>query len=227
MNTSWLPSRRTLLRGAFVIACLPVLQGCFPLVALGVGAGAVMIADRRSSGAYVDDEIIEWKTKSLISQHFGSINHVNITSYNRNVLLTGEVESENARAEIQRLAATVPNVRAIINELVVAPPSPMSARSNDSFITTNVKTRFIDGNKFSANHIKIVTEANTVFLLGIVTHAEGEAAAEIARSSRGVNKVVKVFEYVDESSVRRNPNVAPRATTSSDAVPIDDLPEAP
>jgi osmotically-inducible protein OsmY len=225
MNTAWFPSRRALLRGAFIAACLPVLQGCFPLIAVGIGAGAVMIADRRTSGAYLEDESIEWRTKSLFSQHFGTLNHINATSYNRNLLLTGEVESDNVRAEAQRLAATVPNVRSIVNELIVGPASTMSARSNDSLITTNVKTRFVDGSKFSANHVKIVTEAGTVFLLGIVTRNEGDAAADIARASKGVNKVVKVFEYIGEGDAQRIDET--NRTNPPPATSDDTPPEAP
>jgi osmotically-inducible protein OsmY len=224
MKPSWLPSRRNLLRGAFALACVPVLQGCFPLIAVGIGAGAVMVADRRSTGTYVEDETIEWKTKGVLDQHFGTLNHFVIISYNRNVLLAGEVENEGVRAEAHRLAATVANVRSIVNELVVAPASTTSARSNDSFITTNVKTRFVDSGKFHANHVKVVTVANTVFLLGIVTRSEGDSAAEIARSSKGVARVVKVFEYVAESDAgyidEANRNPPPAAVSG-------DLPEAP
>ncbi|MDR3088074.1 MAG: BON domain-containing protein [Azoarcus sp.] len=200
--TRFLTVRRTLLFSAFATACVPLLQGCFPLVAGGIVAGAVMVTDRRSSGAYLDDESIEWKTKNLIGKHFGSINHVNVTSYNRYVLLTGEVENENVRNEVQRLAGTVANVRAIINELVVGPPSSVGNRGNDGLITSNVKTRFLNNDKFSANHVKVITEANTVFLLGIVTREEGDQAAEVARTSQGVKKVVKVFEYINADEAR-------------------------
>ncbi|MDR1423010.1 MAG: BON domain-containing protein [Azoarcus sp.] len=197
MKTSLFSPRRAVLFGAFCAAALPLLQGCFPLVAGGVVAGAVMIADRRTSGTYVDDQSIEMKAGSLIKQHFGTLNHVNVTSYNRNVLLTGEVRDEQTQAEIQRLAGTVANVRAVTNELVIAPPSSLGDRANDAMISTNVKTRFLNDGKFHANHVKVITEAHTVFLLGIVTHAEGDEAAELARSSSGVQKVVKVFEYID------------------------------
>jgi len=194
--------RRALLAGAFAIAGITLLQGCFPIVATGVGSGALMVADRRTTGAYVDDEAIEQKALSLIGQHFGNKNHVNVTSYNRNVLLTGEVQDENARAEVQRLTGTVANVRAVVNELVVGPPSSISSRTNDTFITTNIKARFVNNKVFSVNHVKIVTEANVVFLLGIVTHAEAEKAAEIASASKGVKKVVRVFEPISESEAK-------------------------
>lgn len=197
MKPSLFSARRAVLLGAFFAATVPLLQGCFPLVAGGVVAGAVMIADRRTSGAYVDDQSIEMKVGSLIKKHFGTLNHVNVTSYNRNVLLTGEVRDEHAHAEIQRLAGTVANVRAVTNELVIAPPSSLGDRANDTVISTNVKTRFLNSGKFHANHIKVVTEARSVFLLGIVTRAEADEAAELARTSNGVQKVIKVFEYID------------------------------
>ncbi|MDR2925607.1 MAG: BON domain-containing protein [Azoarcus sp.] len=195
-------ARRALLAGAFAIAGVTLLQGCFPVLAVGIGASALIAADRRTSGTYVDDESIEWKVSDLIRKHFGTINHVNVTSYNRSVLLTGEVQNESVSAEMQRLAGTVQNVRGVANELVVAPPSTLTSRSGDSAISTNVKSRFLTSKDFSANHIKIVTEAGTVFLLGIVTRAEGDAAAEIARTSKGVKRVVKVFEYIGETEAQ-------------------------
>lgn len=195
--------RRRLLLGLAAAAALPLLQGCFPVVATGVGAGAALISDRRSSGAYVEDEGIEWKVASRIRDRFGSTVHVNITSYNRNVLLTGEIPNDSVRAELDRLVASVENVRGVINEVVVAPNSSLTARGNDTLITSNVKARFVDAQRFSAHNVKVVTEANVVFLLGIVTRAEADAAAEIARTSQGVRKVVRVFEYISEDEARR------------------------
>ncbi|MDR2030778.1 MAG: BON domain-containing protein [Azoarcus sp.] len=202
MNVPMLSGCRALLLGTLLAAGVPLLQGCFPIVAAGIGAGAVMIADRRTSGTYIDDESIELKAASLVHQHFGGINHINITSYNRNVLLTGEVQNEDVRERVQRLVGGMINVRAVVNELNIGSPSQMSARGNDVLITSNIKTRFVGNGSFAANHIKIVTEAGTVFLLGLVTRAEGDAAAEIARTSKGVSKVVKVFEYISEGDAR-------------------------
>lgn len=201
MNTS--RTRRTLLAGLVTAAALPLLQGCFPVVATGFGAGAMMISDRRSSGTYVEDEGIEWKASSRMSEHFGTINHINATSYNRNVLLTGEVQNESVRAEAERLVAGIENVRGIINELTIGPASSVSARANDSLITSNVKARFVDGNRFSANHVKVITEANVVFLMGLVTRKEADAATEIARTSQGVKKVVRVFDYISDEEAHR------------------------
>ncbi|MDR2014741.1 MAG: BON domain-containing protein [Azoarcus sp.] len=209
-------ARRVLLVGMIVIAGLPLLQGCVPVMFAGIGTTALVVSDRRSTGAVVDDEAIEWKTADQMRQHFGSLNHINVTSYNRNVLLTGEVQDENVKTEAERLAGAVTNVRAVVNELVVAPASGLASRGNDSAITANVKARFLPNKVFSANRVKVVTEAGTVFLLGIVTLAEADHAVEIARTSKGVDKVVKVFEYINESEAqtmdsRKNDSSPPEA----------------
>ncbi|HRP22916.1 MAG TPA: BON domain-containing protein [Thauera sp.] len=204
--------RRALLLGLAAAGALPLLQGCFPVVATGVGAGAAMVSDRRTSGTYVEDESIEWKVSSRIRQRYGNTVHVNVTSYNRNVLLTGEAPNETVRSELDGIVAGVEHVRGVINEVVVGPNSTLSARANDALITSNVKARFVDAQRFSAHHIKVVTEANAVFLLGIVTRAEADAAAEVARTSQGVRKVVRVFEYISDEEARRldNPTGARR-----------------
>lgn len=196
-------SRRTLLLGLGAAATLPLLQGCFPLVAGGVGAGAAMVADRRTSGAYVEDEGIEWRTSSALKDRLGDAVHINVTSFNRNVLLTGEAPSEAHRAEAERVAGGIANVKGIVNEIQVAGTSSLTSRGNDSLITSKVKARFVDSAQFSANHIKVVTEAGTVFLLGIVTRREADAATEVARRTDGVRKVVKVFEYITDQQARQ------------------------
>ncbi len=185
-----------------VAVLLPVLQGCIPLVVAGAGVAALSVTDRRSTGAQLDDEAIEFKMSSRVRENFGSAQvHVNATSYNRRVLLTGEAISEEFKAKLGDLARDVPGVVSVVNEIQIASNSSASARSNDGLTTSNVKTRmFADaGGKFNANQIKVLTEANVVYLMGIVTPAEGDAAAEIARTSQGVQRVVKVFEYVDKA----------------------------
>jgi osmotically-inducible protein OsmY len=207
------PARRALLIGAFALSGATLLQGCVPAMFVGVGAGALMATDRRTSGTYVEDESIEWKASNLVRQHFGSINHVNVTSYNRNVLITGEVQDEHTSAEIQRLVGTVSNVRGVANELVIAPPSSFQSRSNDAGITTIIKAKFVNNKVFVPSHVKVVTEAGSVFMLGLVTQAEAEHAEEIARTSSGVKKVVRVFEYIGEddprANIRRNEDAPP------------------
>jgi osmotically-inducible protein OsmY len=204
--------RRGLMLGLASLGVLPLLQGCFPVVATGVSAGAAMVSDRRTSGTYIEDEGIEWKVSSRIKQRFGDAVHVNVTAYNRNVLLTGEASSELIRGELDGVVAGVENVRGVINEVVIGPNSTLSARANDALITSNVKARFVDAQRFSAHHVKVVTEANVVFLLGLVTRAEADAAAEVARTSRAVRKVVRVFEYISDEDARRldNPTGARR-----------------
>jgi len=173
------------------------LQGCFPVVAAGAGAGALMIDDRRTSGAYIEDEAIEDKSNSRISNQFKDTVHVNVTSFNRNVLISGEAPSEADKIEIGRIVAGMPNVRNVNNELVIAGLSSFSSRSSDSLITSDVKFRFLRDKRFGANHIKVVTENGTVFLLGIVKHAEADAATEVASTTGGVQRVVKLYEYLD------------------------------
>ena len=202
-NKTLQASRRTLLLGLGAAATLPLLQGCFPLVAGGVGAGAAMVADRRTSGAYVEDEGIEWRTSSALRDRLGDAVHINVTSFNRNVLLTGEAPSEAHRAEAERVASGIANVKGIVNEVQVAGTSSLTSRGNDSLITSKVKARFVDSAQFSANHIKVVTEAGTVFLLGIVTRREADAATEVARRTDGVRKVVRVFEYITDQQARQ------------------------
>jgi len=196
-------TRRTFLLGLTAATALPVLQGCFPLVAGGVGAGAAMVADRRTSGAYVEDEGIEWRAASALRDRMGDAVHVNVTSFNRNVLLTGEAPSEAHRAEIERVVSGVSNVRGITNEVQVAGIASLTSRSNDSVITSKVKARFVDAATFGAHHVKVVTEASTVYLLGLVTRREADAATDVARTTSGVRKVVRVFEYITDQEARR------------------------
>lgn len=179
-----------------LILLTPALPGCVPAVAVGAGAGAAMAADPRSTGTYIDDEGIELKASNLIYDKFKDNDkiHVNITSYNRNVLLTGEVPAEAAREEIGQLARSVTGVREVSNEIVVAPAATFSSRSNDTYITSKVKGRMIDAQKFPVNRVKVVTENGVVYLLGLVTPREAEDAVTIARTTSGVKKVVKVFE---------------------------------
>ena len=191
------------LRSTLLLAvAIPLLSGCFGAVMVGAGAGALVLADRRPSETYVMDEGIELRVSSRISEKFGDRAHVNVTSYNRTVLLTGEVPDAAAKTEAGNLASGVPNVRAISNELVVAGTSNLGGRANDSLITSKVKGRFIDHAKFAANHVKVVTEAGTVFLLGLVTAAEADAAVEVARTTAGTLKVVRVLEIISPEQAR-------------------------
>lgn len=201
-----LPSLRVLVLSAACAALAPALTGCVPVAAVGVGTGVLVFSDRRPTETFIADEAIETRAANRINEKFGDRAHVNVTSYNRAALLTGEVPSEAAKAEAERIAATVPNVRAITNELLVAGTSSFGGRSNDAYITSKVKARFLDANKFSPNHVKVVTEGGTVFLLGMVTQRESDAAVEIARTTGGVQKVVRVFDVIAEEEARRLDN---------------------
>ncbi|HQU89918.1 MAG TPA: BON domain-containing protein [Denitromonas sp.] len=195
--------RRTVLTLALVAGVVPALQGCFPLVATGVGTGALMVSDRRSSGAYVEDEAIEWKAAAQIKEKLGDHVHINVISYNRNVLLTGEAPDAGMRDQLPRLISVVPNVRGVTNDVQVAGHSSLTSRSNDTLITSKVKARMIDSASVQANQIKVVTEASTVYLMGMVTQQEADAATQVARTTDGVKKVVRVFEYINDAEARR------------------------
>ncbi len=191
---------RTLL---LLVAAAPSLTACFPAAVVGVGAGALMIADRRITETYLADEGIEMRAAQRIREKFGTEAHVNVTSYNRMLLLTGEVPSAAVKEEVQKVVSTVPNVKSIANELLIGPPSSLSSRSTDTYITSKVKARFVDYNKFAPNKVKVVTEWGTVFLLGLVTQREADDAVEIARTTGGVQKVVRLFEIISEDEARR------------------------
>ncbi|MES2554477.1 MAG: BON domain-containing protein [Pseudomonadota bacterium] len=185
--------------GSLLVAAMATqLTACFPVVAGGVAATGVMAADRRTSGTYIEDQSIELKAKKNIVDNIGAANiHVNVTSYNRNVLLTGEVINEAAKTKAEAATKAIDNVRTITNELTVDENSKFTERNNDTYITSKVKASMIKENRFPANYVKVVTEAGTVYLMGIVKHKEADDAVEIARSIEGVNKVVKVFEYIE------------------------------
>jgi len=146
---------------------------------------------------FVEDEAIENKAQFAVGDRYGGRAHVNVTSFNRMVLLTGEAPDEKARQEIEKMTRAVPNVRSVHNELAVGPPSSFAARSKDSYITSKIKARFVEVGNFSASHVKVVTEASIVYLMGMVTHGEADAATQIARSTSDVVRVVRVFEFID------------------------------
>jgi osmotically-inducible protein OsmY len=194
---------KPLLTAILLAAALPALQGCFPVVATGVAVGVLAVTDRRTVGTQTEDETIEWKVSSRIKQELGDKMHINITSYDRKVLLTGEVPNEQAREAVGAIATKAENVAGIYNELQVAGNSSLSARSADAFITSKVKTRFIDANQFAPNHVKVVTEAGVVYLLGVVNEREARAAIQVTRTTDGVRKVVNVMQVVPETETRR------------------------
>ena len=142
------------LRGyALIAASIPFISGCFGVAAVGMGAGALLISDRRASETYVTDEGIELRANNRLRENYGSKEHVNVTSYNRMVLLTGEASSAEAKASIEKLISGVPNVKSISNELAIAGASSLGGRSNDTYLTSKVKARFVDAKQFSAHHV--------------------------------------------------------------------------
>lgn len=188
-------SLEAVIRTMATMAVLGVsLAGCVPAAMVGGGAAVLAAQDRRTSGTQIEDEGIELRAGNRISERFGDKVHVNLTSYNRTVLVTGEVPDAASRAEIEKIVLAVPSVRGVTNELQVAGISSLASRGSDSFITSKVKARFIDNGRFNPVHVKVVTEASVVYLLGQVTEQEAAAAVEIARTTGGVRKVVKVFE---------------------------------
>ena len=177
---------------------LSVLQGCVPaIIAAGVGASAMVATDRRSTGAQADDPSIELKINTAAGSSYGNDIHVNVLSFNATVLLTGEVPSKAILDDIVKVAQTTDRVKKVDSYLVIGPNAEMSTRTNDSYVTSKVKARFVESEKFSATHVKVVTERGVVYLMGIVSRAEGVDAAQIAATTTGVGKVVKIFEYTD------------------------------
>ena len=183
----------------FAAVAAPILvSGCVPVIVAGAAGTALVATDRRSAGAQLDDTTIETNIGQYANSRWGDRAHVSTTSYNSVVLLTGEVPDQADKVAIGEYAKAADRVRAVHNELVVAPPSPIGSRSNDSYLTSVVKTRFLEATgKFSATHVKVVTDRGVVYLMGLVRRSEIDAAAQIAATTKGVERVVKVVEYID------------------------------
>jgi len=180
-----------------MVAALPLLNGCAPLIIGAAATGVLVGEDRRTVGTMTEDQGIETKTSHRIADGLKGNIHLNITSYNRAVLLTGEVPDAASKEQAGRIARAVENVRSVYNELAIAPITPLSSRTADTVITSRVKARFVDGQKFSPVHVKVVTEAGVVYLMGIVRKQEAADATEIARTTSDVRRVVRIFEYLD------------------------------
>ena len=181
---------------ASLCVVLPLLEGCAPaVVVVGAGAVAVSAGDPRTTGTQLDDQSIEFKVTSEAGSRYANDVHLNATSYNGVVLLTGEVPSTVIQDEITKLAKAQDKVRIVYNEMVVAPATDLGARTNDTYITSKVKTRLLSDDQFKAIYVKVVTERSVVYLMGIVPRSLGDAAAQTAATTEGVAKVVKVFEY--------------------------------
>ncbi len=184
---------------ATVLPLLLLLQGCVPILIGGAAAGAGAAHDRRTLGAIIDDENIELKAAATIGldANIKKLVHVNVTSMNGIVLLTGEAETPEARDQVLTHVRAVNGVRRITNELRIVEPSALGSRSRDTLITSAVKSRFLVTRHLDPTRVKVITEADVVYLMGLVTRAEGDLATERAATIDGVTGVVKVFEYID------------------------------
>ena len=179
------------------------LAGCAPLIVAGAAAGtALMVTDRRTSGAQIDDEAIELRSASRLREAFGDRAHVSVTSYNRQVLLTGEVPTDAMKQQAEQIVARVDNVRGIVNELAIGTPTTLPQRSGDVLITGKVRASFVDASDLQANAFKVVTERGTVYLMGRVTQREADRGTSIARQIAGVQRVVRIFEVVTPEDLR-------------------------
>ena len=177
---------------------LSALSGCVAVVAGGVVAGALAADDRRSIGTQADDKGIVARGETRVREAFPKA-HINVNAFNRKALLTGEVADVETKIAVERIMKAVPNVRAVYSEITVGSVASISARTKDGYITSKIKANMVDARKFSANHVKVITEAKVVYLMGIVTHQEADDAVAIARSTDSDVKkvVVGFFEYLD------------------------------
>ncbi len=192
------------LAAAALISALPLLQGCVPaVVGAGAAAGVMTAHDRRTTGTQADDEGLEWKAAQQIPENYKNDAHVNFTAFNRRLLITGEVPSEDARNVIGERVGKLEGVKEVFNETVVGAASSLSSRTNDSYVTSKVKARLVDEKTISANHVKVVTEAGVVYLMGIVTEREGKVAVAVTRTTAGVRKVVNLTEVISDAEAKR------------------------
>ena len=190
--------------GALVLlSALTTLSGCFPLLVGGAVATGLVATDRRTSGTVVEDESIELKGAARIRENLGDRAHINVTSYNRQVLLTGEVASAQDKALAEQAIANVENVRAVVNELAILGNSTLTQRSSDSIVTGRVKAALLDAKDLFANSFKIVTERGTVYVMGRVTQREADRATQVITAQAGVQRLVRVFDIISEDELAR------------------------
>lgn len=209
------PARR--LAGALAVAAIAAaLGGCAAAVVGGAVATGMVATDRRSTGAQLDDQNIELRAASSLSGTFGDRAHINVTSFNAKVLITGEVATEADRQQAFQIVSQVQGVRSVVNELAVMPVTSLSQRSSDALITAKVKASMVDASDVFGTLFKVVTERNTVYLMGRVTQVEANRATEIARGVSGVERVVRVLEIVTEAELKPPP---PTPATPASSAP--------
>lgn len=199
----------TVLLGAAVSACAPLIVG-------GAMTGALVATDRRTSGAQLEDQGIEFRSANRLREQIGQRGNVSVTSYNRQVLLTGEVATEQDKALAESTVAGVENVRSVVNELDVLGASSLTQRSSDTLITGRVKAAMIDARDLPASAVKVLTTRGTVYLMGRLTQREADRATEITRNTQGVQRVVRVLEIISEEELAR---LLPRPAENEKAVP--------
>ena len=201
------------------------LSACVPLVVGGAAVGTMVVAvDRRTSGAQLEDEGIELRASNQLFGMYGERAHVNVTSWNRQVLITGEVPSADDKHKVEDMVRGLENVKSVVNELAVGAPSSLAVRSNDTFITGKVKASFVDAQDLQSHAIKVLTERSVVYLMGRVTTREANRAGELARSVSGVAKVVRVFEIISEEELRQSqPRPAPAPAGNTQGTPLPPL----
>lgn len=197
-------NRKPLLLSVLATALLAgALSGCAPLIIGGAAVGAIVTFDRRTSGAQLEDEGIELRGGQRVGAAMGERAHINITSYNRQVLMTGEVPDEQARQRAEQVMSQVENVKGIVNEIAVMPTTNFAQRSNDALITGKVKASIVDDRTLFIGAFKVVTERGVVFLMGRVTQREADRATQIARTVGGVQRVVRMFEIITDEELQR------------------------
>ncbi len=194
---------RLLVSAVAAVVLASSLSACVPLVIGGAAVGGAFVAtDRRTSGAQLEDEGIELRANNRIGQALGESAHVNVTSYNRQVLLTGEVATAADQQKLQELVLKVENVRSVVNEVAVLGPSSLSQRSSDVLVTGKVKATLVDAKDVQSNVFKVITERGTVYLMGRVSLREANRATDLARSISGVQKVVRVFDILSDEELK-------------------------
>ena len=203
------------------------VAGCVPLVIGGAAIGGMMAVDRRTAGTQVEDEGIELRAVNRINADYGERVHINVTSFNRQVLLTGEVPTAQIRQAVEHSVADVGNVLSVVNDLGVQPNSSLGQRSTDTFITGKVRAGLVDAKDISASPFKVVTERNVVYLMGLVTEREAARAASIARGVDGVRKVVRTLEILTEEQLVRLTTVQLAPVSTDTAQPGRQLPAQP
>jgi osmotically-inducible protein OsmY len=199
-----------------LVMCLGLASCAAPLMFGGVIGGAMVASDRRTAGIQVEDEAIEQRSATAMRENFGSKEHINITSYNRQVLITGEVSNDSVRRQVESLIGRVENVRAVVNELAIGAASSTGERASDVLLVAKVKASMVDTEDVFANVYKVVGERGTIYLMGRVTQREAKRATDVVRGVSGVKRVVRVFEYITEDELRAmQPKRKEEPTTSS------------